>query len=249
MAAYFKALQITLRERRWLGVLWAGLTGLATLAGPFGTMGALPLLPRAVYWGGVIAGAIALHFVTRHLQHYLPAHRASSVAASGVYAVMLGALVFGVNVWLFPGWQAGNIGGLLWLIMIVVLIAGAIHVLLAWLRPATAPATAQVPEAAFLARLPLHKRGPLIRLEAQDHYLNVVTQNGSELVLMRMADADAMLQGIGLRVHRSHWVVPAEIRQVVRQQGKTSLIMVDGASVPVSRSHLPALRAAGVVPR
>lgn len=250
MDAYFRALQVTLREWHRVGLLWAGLTGLATLAGPFGTMDALSVLARACYWGGVVGVAIALHFVTRHVQGYLPAHRASRAAASGAYAVVLGVLLFGVNVWLFPGWEGGQFAKLLWLIMIVVVVVGTIHAVVAWLRPADAAGGVKdVSADAFLARLPLHKRGPLIRLEAQDHYLNVVTQNGSELVLMRMADAEAVLHGKGLRVHRSHWVVPAEIRQVARQQGKTSLIMADGASVPVSRSNLPALRAAGVVPK
>ncbi|MGY6704999.1 LytTR family DNA-binding domain-containing protein [Roseinatronobacter sp.] len=248
MTAHSRALQVTLREWRSVGFLWIGLTVLATLAGPFGTMDALALRPRAGYWGGVIAFAIGLHFAILHIQHYLPAHRASALAASMAYAVILGAVIFGVNVWLFPGWRGGDVVSLLWLIMIVLVIAAAVHVGVRWLRPPHAPEIQPDATDAFVARLPLAKRGPLIRLEAQDHYLRVVTQNGSELVLMRMADAEAALQGAGLRVHRSHWVALAAITRVERQQGRIALVMHDGAIVPVSRSNLPRLRAAGVLP-
>lgn len=248
MTMRFRALQLTLREWREVGALWLGLTVLATLAGPFGTMDALSLRPRAVYWGGVIAGAIVLHFALRRLQQYLPAHRAMRAAVSVAYAVILGGLVFGLNVVLFSGWHAGNMAGFLWLVMIVLVIAGAIHVLMIWLRPANAPEGDTTAVDTFIARLPLQKRGPLIRLEAQDHYLLVVTRNGSELVLMRMADAEAALQGAGIRVHRSHWVVPEEILRVERRQGRAVLCMADGTEVPVSRSNLPALRAAGLLP-
>lgn len=248
MTAHSRALQVALREWRSVGFLWFGLTVLATLAGPFGTMDALAPGPRAGYWGGVIACAIVLHFAIRHMQHYLPAHRASALAGSVAYAVILAAGIFGVNVWLFPGWQGGDIASLLWLIMIVLVVAAAVHVGMTRLRPPQVPDAQADAHDAFMARLPLSKRGPLIRLEAQDHYLLVVTQNGSELVLMRMADAEAALQGAGLRVHRSHWVALAAITRVERHQGRIGLVMQDGAIVPVSRSNLPRLRAAGLLP-
>lgn len=248
MTVHFRAMQFTLREWREVGALWLGLTGLATLAGPFGTMDALSLLPRAVYWGGVISGAIMLHFALRRVQQHLPAHPAIRAAVSVAYAIILGGLVFGLNVVLFPGWRAGNIAGFLWLVMIVLVVAGAIHVLMIWLRPPNAPDQGTSAADIFVARLPLQKRGPLIRLEAQDHYLLVVTRNGSELILMRMADAEAALQDAGIRVHRSHWVMPDAILRVERRQGRAVLCMVDGADVPVSRSNLPALRAAGLLP-
>lgn len=75
-----------------------------------------------------------------------------------------------------------------------------------------------------------------MRIEAQDHYLNVVTQKGSALILMRMGDAMAELKGRGLQVHRSHWVSEGHVTAHRRDKGRDVLVMTDDAEVPVSRS-------------
>ena len=62
-------------------------------------------------------------------------------------------------------------------------------------------------------RLPLAKRGPVVRMSMQDHYVELTTAHGSELVLLRMADAVAEADPAGLRIHRSHWVHPAHVRR------------------------------------
>ena len=43
----------------------------------------------------------------------------------------------------------------------------------------------------LLTRLPYEKRGTLLSLSALDHYTEVVTTTGKELVLIRLADAIA----------------------------------------------------------
>lgn len=95
----------------------------------------------------------------------------------------------------------------------------------------------------ILKRLRLENRGVLVRLEAEDHYIRVVTRAGSELLLLRFADALAELGGVpGYKVHRSHWVAAAEVREVLRGGSRTSLKMSDGTIVPVSRGQAQALR-------
>ena len=70
------------------------------------------------------------------------------------------------------------------------------------LAPAPAAATQRQPP--LLARLPLrlqHTR--LLALEAEDHYLRVHTDAGSDLIILRPADAIAETDGLaGARVHR-----------------------------------------------
>lgn len=100
----------------------------------------------------------------------------------------------------------------------------------------------------LLDGLPPETRGPVRRLAMQDHYVEVHTLRGRGLVLMRMADAAAALEGRGLRVHRSHWVNPTHVIDAERE-GDWVLAMDDGARVPVGRTYLTAVREAGLLDR
>lgn len=103
--------------------------------------------------------------------------------------------------------------------------------------PASGPVSPDRP--ALLDRLPVDKRGLLIRLEVQDHYVLVVTSRGTELVLMRLGDAIGEA-GPGRRVHRSHWVAEHPENFLVRGVGKNGRLAIraaDGADIPVSRSY------------
>lgn len=99
---------------------------------------------------------------------------------------------------------------------------------------------------ALLDRLPVEKRGALIRLEVQDHYVLVVTTRGADLLLMRLGDAIAETGGeTGQKIHRSHWVSDAGVKSVIREGGRNPRLVVettDGRSLPVSRSQMPQVR-------
>ena len=99
---------------------------------------------------------------------------------------------------------------------------------------------------ALIDRLPVDKRGTLVRLEVQDHYVLVVTSRGSELLLMRLGDAIAETGGAGQQIHRSHWVADDGVRALARQGGRTPRLVVetvDGQSLPVSRTYAADVRA------
>ena len=113
-------------------------------------------------------------------------------------------------------------------------------------------ATAQPPDAAprptkLLERLPFRLRdAELYAVEAEDHYLRVRTSKGSELILLRLSDAIAELEGVeGAQTHRSWWVAKAGVADVRRSDGRATLILKDGAEAPVSRTHAKGLREAG----
>jgi len=99
----------------------------------------------------------------------------------------------------------------------------------------------------------LRKLGPetgntLVRLQSADHYVEVHTEIGAKLLLMRMGDAIDMLTGTnGQQVHRSHWVNLEEVKAVIKRNRKIWLRMSDGTDVPVSRSYSPALREVGIL--
>jgi hypothetical protein len=111
-------------------------------------------------------------------------------------------------------------------------------------------AQAQVAAAAppkFLERLPVRLRGAEIwAVEAEDHYLRLHTSKGQDLILMRLADAVAELEGVeGAQVHRSWWVARDAIADARRGDGRATLKLKDGAEVPVSRTYARLLRERG----
>lgn len=102
-------------------------------------------------------------------------------------------------------------------------------------------------EADFRRRLSAGRRtAKLFALEAHDHYVRVHTDAGVELISLRFSDALAELSGAhGYRVHRSWWVSAKAIKAARWRRASGVLELVDGSTVPVSRSGAPALRSAG----
>ncbi|OLP59355.1 hypothetical protein BJF93_11510 [Xaviernesmea oryzae] len=99
------------------------------------------------------------------------------------------------------------------------------------------------PPAPILARLKPHHRGPLLRLSVEDHYTEIVTTRGRELVLLRFSDALREIGATpGLRLHRSHWVADAFVADLRREDGRLIVIGQDGSALPVSRSYQDAVR-------
>lgn len=232
---------------------WILFTVFAAAAGPFGTLESLSPGGRIAYWGGTVALGIGLTLLRLHLLRGVS--WAVRLAAQLPYSLAVAGTVHVLNLFVFPGW--GGWTDLLYLFGVVLLTVTVITAAaMVWTRGAApGPAAAQprdappeLPEAQFMHRLPSDRRGSLIRLEAQDHYLNVVTGAGAALILMRISDAEAELAGVeGLRVHRSHWVARAAVRHHLRRDGRDFLVMRDGVEVPVSRSCRPAVVAAGLI--
>lgn len=245
-------------------LLWAALAAAALvlgLAGPFGTYEALALPGRLAYWSFV---AVVTYFtgflVVTALNASLPGHR--TPLRDGVFGAISGLpiaiLVWLLNQWIFPD---GGLGFLPLLAYVVVVSAAACFVIALFAHnfrtgeAASAPtATPPVEPTVLPERPPLLDRlapalhGKLQYLSMQDHYVEVVTDKGSQLVLMRMSDAIAETGGIdGLQVHRSHWVARAAVTGSGRRGERVVLRLVNGAEVPVSRSKLRDVRAAGLL--
>lgn len=82
----------------------------------------------------------------------------------------------------------------------------------------------------------------LIAIEAQDHYLRVVTDRGEATVHMRLADAVGALEDIdGLQVHRSWWVSASAVQEVRMYNGR-GVIVAHHLRIPVSRSFARIVR-------
>jgi DNA-binding LytR/AlgR family response regulator len=80
----------------------------------------------------------------------------------------------------------------------------------------------------------------------EDHYVRVHTPHGSALLLMRMRDAVAELDGLpGALVHRSWWVAQGAVQGVRREGRNVRLQLAGGIEAPVARAQIAPLEAAG----
>lgn len=94
---------------------------------------------------------------------------------------------------------------------------------------------------AFARRLPEKLMGAEIwALSAEDHYVRVHSSKGNDLVLIRLADAIAEMDGVeGVRVHRSWWVARAGVTQVRKRTEGGVAVLKSGVEAPISRSAMP----------
>jgi len=106
--------------------------------------------------------------------------------------------------------------------------------------------SAQLPEMTFRARFPPGLTGRLLCLEMEDHYLRIHTDLGSDIILMRMSDAERELADMqGMRVHRSWWVAREAVRELRRDGTRLELLLENDMAVPVGKTYRSALRDAG----
>ncbi len=99
----------------------------------------------------------------------------------------------------------------------------------------------------IFAAVPPEKRATLYYLKAELHYLQVVTANGSCLILSSLRDAIAALEARpemrGMQPHRSYWVRLSAVRQLRRDGRQGHLDLTNGEQIPVSRSALKSVAA------
>ena len=232
--------------------------------GPFGSYDRQPLGERLLYWAAAMAGNWVFSYLlipvgVTLLAGRLPVLAAVFVGAAvaaipgtavivllelvysgklpqtmslfGLYASVLGIhLAIGLIVWttIDKPLRTGEIG-----------VGGPI---------VTGAAGAKEGAAPLLDRLPAALHGTLLHLRMQDHYVEIHTDKGSELVLMRFGDALKELGDTpGMQVHRSHWIARDALARIARDGGRTVAHLTNGTAVPVSRSYVKALRDANWV--
>ncbi|MBF9059753.1 hypothetical protein HKCCSP123_11225 [Rhodobacterales bacterium HKCCSP123] len=231
----------------------AGATAVLVLAGPFGTLESLGPAGRIGYWGAVVASTYAAGTAVNVLLRPRVGGLARGVRVAAIAlatALVVTALVVGLNLLLLgvvP--DADGRGGVVAAIFAIAAIASAtLHLTRSEEEPARAEDADGPPP--LLARLPLEKRGALVALSVEDHYVRIRTTRGEEMLLMRLGDAIREAAPTpGLQVHRSHWVAIGAVRAARREGDRAVLEMAVGGDIPASRSHIPALREAGLLPR
>ena len=118
-------------------------------------------------------------------------------------------------------------------------------------EPSSTPsASATLPTPRFFRRLSkLSGLGidELVAVEAEDHYVQVHSTRGKELVYHRFRDALEELDGVpGLQIHRSAWVSRQHIQGLDGRGRKLEVVLVTGDRFSVSLSSHRALLQAGL---
>lgn len=112
--------------------------------------------------------------------------------------------------------------------------------------PSTAP-DEDAPAPRLFERLPEDIGTEIVCIQAQDHYIEVSTTQGSARILMRLSDAETDLAGLpGMRVHRSWWVNLAHVESFAPRGGSLDLTLQTGRVVPVGRGQRSKVRKAVV---
>ena len=243
-------------ERPWWGfALSATLPGIIlSLLGPFGSFGA-PVWLRFAYWmptmamgacfGAAITMAVeqASFFARRPIARLVAITTLMTVAMSGV-AWTMGMIVFGPGAVKFSPIFVFYVWVITIIVSTIVSIIRARRVAVA-AGPIPEPAKTSVPSLA--TRLPEKLRGgQILALQGEDHYVRVHTDKGSDLILIRLADAASEMGGAPrAQTHRSWWVMKGAVKSVRRDNGRTALVLANGLEVPVSRGYASELREAG----
>lgn len=221
-----------------------------SFVGAFGSE-RVPFLPRTLFMVAVGLAGAGLGMITFRLVGLIPLARrgvATRTLLSGTLMTpLMGLLVWGA-VWTVSGDRAmlRELPQFMVITWVMCLVMSGLAIFLSHRRPAPAVAASSGP-VKFLERLPLKLRGAEVwAVEAQDHYLRLHTSRGQDLILMRLADAVAELEGIeGAQVHRSWWVARDAVANARRGDGRATLTLKDGSEVPVSRTYARLIREAG----
>lgn len=236
-------------------ILWAVLSIMLALGGPFGTI-EVPIAERAIYWSVIVAGSILVGKGVRvAIETWLePTHP----LLEKVVVTLLVSFALSPPIWFYSAAFFGEsvVPPLRDFFIFVVTVTFGIQ-LIRWaldqhfLRFGTldgrtaAPAdegVSFVPAAPadqaprLLERIDTDLKGNILRISARDHYLDVFTDRGRVELLLRFSDAMAEIDGLdGAQVHRSHWISWAAVVGLERDGARLFLRLADGDRVPVSR--------------
>lgn len=241
---------------RWARLFgWTTLGGLLCgLIGPYGSFIANPI-SRICFWTSVFwAGTLilwpsvmgALHFAER---------RGLPILFAMIGATLAACLPLAVFAWascsLFWPVHASGIRPQEWYVLTVILAAPAVALAL-WLEyfrfrdhRSHWVSTRIPPSVAENGGVPDRLLDLILCLRMEDHHVRAYTAAGSSLYFAAMRDVVNQLGARGLQVHRSWWVARAAIRSWAGDARALELVLDNGLRVPVARSRIAAIRAAG----
>lgn len=241
--------------RQWLRNLAIAVAAGAFLAfvGAMDTAG-LPLSRRLLYWVPLITAGGVLGHLLAMLVVKIPRARMNpwlfGTLLTFAIAIPSTVVVWGYTSFVIGTWMPLSRAPMLFGSVLVISAAmTALMTLVNWpgrVTHAPAPGAAAAP-VRFMERLPAKLKGAVIyAVSAEDHYLRLHTSKGSDLILMRLADAISELEGLeGAQTHRSWWVAREAVESARREGDRAVLVLKGGVEAPVSRPNVKPLRDAG----
>lgn len=217
-----------------------------SVAGPFGSYGALGISDRVLVWAPISFLAVLIGSFTRAcvhgpigIRHRLLAPFLITAANSVVLGPTLYLLLHGLFSQVFRATSS---------LQEISFLVASLSLGICALR-----ATVETPVAEFAPpsgsdhhppvprlarRLDLALRGDIWAISVRDHYVDVHTSLGKASLLMRFSDAIDEVDCVeGSQVHRSHWVAWSGVDAVCREGGKMILNLKSGQQIPVSRNN------------
>ncbi len=249
-------------RREWgLDLVVATTSGLFLgLVGPFGSYLNGSRLVTVAYWVvAVWAGMILFGVTLRPAIRFASRRRLPRVvmllAVTPLVAMPLALLCHVAAATLWPV-QIDRIGLLAWygqtlVISVPLAMSYGLARGVGGTRTAGSPPAAASPDPAsgrLLAWLPAALGREILALQMEDHYVRVHTAKGSGLVLIPLRQAVHELAATGpagLKVHRSWWVARHAVAGFGRDGRNVRLRLSNGLEVPVARTSVAAVRAAG----
>lgn len=251
-----------IERRDWairLGV--AAMTSMiAAVLGPFSTYDHFSFLDRLLYWGGLIMGLVFPAFFVRTVVYrFFPGvPLLKDLISAGAVSVSVGPLVWAFNRYFMdfavntPVIFLEHIGIIALVCLVPVSIRAYMRMSFIEIQAQSAPNVVQLPvmteaQTAFVRRLEPDKRGYVLRVSADDHQVDVWTDQGGSKLRLRFGDAlEELLEFDGTRIHRSHWVAFNTIESVVPDGRRHKVFLKCGAQLPVSLNGLRALKDADI---
>ncbi len=238
---------------------WARTFGISAVAGLFMALsGAFntaeaPLATRLLFWEGLmLAGALGGRLSAVWVVMRIPFFDGRVWASIATVTVLISVPYLFVA-WAFSAWtfheplRSQNLIGFAIPVVLISAIMTTVSVMAEWRPRETHAHSEAAGPPRFHERLPLKLRGAEIyAVEAEDHYLRVHTDRGSDLILMRLGDAVGELDGLeGAQTHRSWWVAKAAVTGAERGDGRAVFTLKGGLKAPVSRTYARVLRREG----
>jgi len=224
---------------------------LMAVLGPYRSLD-VPPLRRTIYWllaiiGGGAIGILIDFAIRKRIRGFWRAVLGVAILMTPPVTLFVWTLNAGML-----GQKVGPRGLLTlgWQVFVIAFLVMAMRALL-WRRAIETRTVVMPPlpeaERAFRMRLSAKRRGArLIAIEAEDHYVRIHTDQGSELLTMRFSDALMELGQVhGHQLHRSWWAAGDAIEEVRWQRGSGEARLAGGLTAPVSRSFAASLRDAG----
>ena len=224
---------------------------LMAVLGPYRSVD-VPPLRRTIYWllaiiGGGAIGILIDFAIRKRIRGFWRAVLGVAILMTPPVTLFVWTLNAGML-----GQKVGPRGLLTlgWQVFVIAFLVMAMRALL-WRRAIETRTVVMPPlpeaERAFRMRLSAKRRGArLIAIEAEDHYVRIHTDQGSELLTMRFSDALMELGQVhGHQLHRSWWAAGDAIEEVRWQRRSGEARLAGGLTAPVSRIFAASLREAG----